>query len=139
LVFKLSVWCGAEGCVSGLRAAAAAGQQPPNNTLELLMMDIIVPETCWASNKIWNENNLLHLVGILLPHWNTLKVHLCMWDKLQKVMWNALQCDWKCGDYQIMYNKRTFFILIKIQIESCLFTSTCWLKVMNFVHFIICR
>jgi hypothetical protein len=22
LVFKLSVWCGAEGCVSGLRAAA---------------------------------------------------------------------------------------------------------------------
>ena len=25
LVFKLSVWCGAEGCVSGLRAAAAVG------------------------------------------------------------------------------------------------------------------
>ena len=24
LIFKLSVWCGAEGCVSGLRAAAAA-------------------------------------------------------------------------------------------------------------------
>ena len=24
LVFRLSVWCGAEGCVSGLRAAAAA-------------------------------------------------------------------------------------------------------------------
>ena len=24
LVFKLSVWCGAEGCVSGLRVAAAA-------------------------------------------------------------------------------------------------------------------
>ena len=24
LVFKLSVWCGAEGCVSSLRAAAAA-------------------------------------------------------------------------------------------------------------------
>jgi len=24
LLFKLSVWCGAEGCVSGLRAAAAA-------------------------------------------------------------------------------------------------------------------
>ena len=24
LVFKLSVWCGAESCVSGLRAAAAA-------------------------------------------------------------------------------------------------------------------
>jgi hypothetical protein len=38
LVFNLSVWCGAEGYVSGLRAAAAA--------LELLMMGIMVPETC---------------------------------------------------------------------------------------------
>ena len=27
LVFMLSVWCGAEGCVSGLRAAAAAENQ----------------------------------------------------------------------------------------------------------------
>jgi hypothetical protein len=47
LVFKLSVWCVAESCVSGLRAAAA--RKPDNqlyNTLELLMMGIIVPETC---------------------------------------------------------------------------------------------
>jgi hypothetical protein len=36
LVFKLSVQCGVEGCVSGLRAAIA----------ELLMMGIKVPETC---------------------------------------------------------------------------------------------
>ena len=47
LVFKLSVWCGAKGCVSGLRL-----------------------ETCWASNKICNKNHLLHLVGILFPHIN---------------------------------------------------------------------
>ena len=62
LVFKLSVWCGAEGCVSGLRAAQPSAQhhtdnlktKAPNttgcnhlyNTLELLMMDIMVPETC---------------------------------------------------------------------------------------------
>jgi cell division protein FtsX len=69
LVFKLSVRCGAEGCVSGLRAAAllATGnttlsptpsrqlenQAPKNtggnqryNTLEFLMMGIMVPETC---------------------------------------------------------------------------------------------
>ena len=48
LVFKLSVWCGAEGHVSGLRAAAA------------------------ASNKICNKNHLLHLVCILFLHivWN---------------------------------------------------------------------
>ena len=37
LVFKLSVWCGAEGYVSGLRAAAA-GSNLLYNTVELLMM-----------------------------------------------------------------------------------------------------
>ena len=31
-------------------------QQPPYNTLEFLMMGIVVPETCWASIKICNEN-----------------------------------------------------------------------------------
>ena len=95
LVFKLSVWCGAEGYVSGLRAAAARKQdtQPsaphrtdnlktkaPNttgsnhlyNSLELLMMCIMVPETCWASNKICNKNHVLHLVGILFPRINLL-------------------------------------------------------------------
>jgi len=39
VVFKLLVWCGAEGYVSGLQDAAAT-------TLELLMMGIVVPETC---------------------------------------------------------------------------------------------
>jgi len=27
------------------------------NTLELLMMGIMVPETCWASNNICNKNS----------------------------------------------------------------------------------
>ena len=40
------------------------------NSLELLMMGIIVPETCWVNNKICNKNHLLHLVGILFPHIN---------------------------------------------------------------------
>ena len=31
-------------------------QQPLYNTLELLMMGIVVPETSWASNKICNKN-----------------------------------------------------------------------------------
>ena len=35
---------------------------------ELLMMGIVMPETCWASNKICNKKPLLHLVGILFPH-----------------------------------------------------------------------
>ena len=34
------------------------------------MMGIVVPEICWASNKICNKNHLLHLVGILFPHIN---------------------------------------------------------------------
>jgi hypothetical protein len=71
LVFKLSVRCWADGCVSGLWAAALK-QQSTNRThnSQLLMMGIVVPETCWASNKICNKNHLLHLVGILFPHIN---------------------------------------------------------------------
>ena len=45
LVFKLSIWCGAEGCVSGLRANTTDSNNL-HNTLELLIMDIMVPETC---------------------------------------------------------------------------------------------
>ena len=83
LVFKLSIWCGAEGYVSGLRAATApkldakpntTGSNHLYNTLELLMMGIMVPETCWASNKICNKNHLLHLVGILFPHFTLLSI-----------------------------------------------------------------
>jgi len=36
VVFKLLVWCGAEGYVFGLQDAG----------LLVLMMDIVVPETC---------------------------------------------------------------------------------------------
>ena len=57
VVFKLLVWCGAEGYVSGFKDAAASckvekhgtkyhRQQTLYNTLELLMMGIVVPETC---------------------------------------------------------------------------------------------
>ena len=44
LVFKLSAWCGAEGYVSGLQAAAL--------------------------RKVCNKYHLLCLVGILFPHIN---------------------------------------------------------------------
>ena len=57
--FKLLFWCGAEGYVSGLQDAAAHQTsylknhstkyhtlQPLYNTLELLMMGIVMPETC---------------------------------------------------------------------------------------------
>jgi len=41
LVFKLSVWCRAVGCVSCLRASR-----------------IMMPETCGASNKIYNKETI---------------------------------------------------------------------------------
>ena len=35
-------------------------------TLELLMMGIMVLETCWANSKFCNKNHLLHLVGLFI-------------------------------------------------------------------------
>ena len=81
LVLKLSAWCGAEGYVSGLRAAAAAARKPDThlyNTLEFLMMGIMVTETRSASNKICIKYHLLHLVGILFPHINDVRFELDM-------------------------------------------------------------
>ena len=51
------------------QAPNTTGSNHLYNTLELLM-GIMVPETCWASNKICNKNHLLHLVGILFPQKN---------------------------------------------------------------------
>ena len=60
------------------------------NTLELLMMGIVVPETGWASNKICNKNHLLHLVGILFPHVGTIvAVKFCL-DPILSVGWFLL-------------------------------------------------
>ena len=52
------------------KAPNMTGSNHLYNTLELLMMGIMVPETCWTSNKICNKNHRLHLVGILFPHIN---------------------------------------------------------------------
>jgi len=70
VVFKLLVWCGAEGYVSGMQDTGSIlqtghitlsstpdqqlekhstkyhRQQPLYNTLEFLMMGIVMPETC---------------------------------------------------------------------------------------------
>jgi len=71
VVFKLLVWCG--GCCSILQTGHITlsstpdqqlenhstkyhRKQPLYNTFELLMVGIVVPETCWASNKICNKN-----------------------------------------------------------------------------------
>jgi hypothetical protein len=52
------------------QAPMTTGGNQLYNTLELLMMGITVPETCWASNKICNKKHLLHLVSILYRHIN---------------------------------------------------------------------
>jgi hypothetical protein len=50
------------------QAPNTTGSNHLYNTLELLMMGIMVPETCWASSKICKKIHLLQLVGILFPH-----------------------------------------------------------------------
>ena len=55
------------------------------NTLELLTMGIMVPETCWASNKICNNYHLLHLVGILFPH-----IVFSMFSPTRTQLWHFL-------------------------------------------------
>jgi hypothetical protein len=67
------------GYVSGLRDAAAS-RKPKNQVLqaaaicinlELLMMGVIVPETCWANSKFCDKKtNLLHPVGFLFARIN---------------------------------------------------------------------
>jgi hypothetical protein len=52
------------------QAPKTTGGSQLYNTLELLMMGVVVPETCWASNKICNKIHLLHWVGILFSHIN---------------------------------------------------------------------
>ena len=52
------------------KASNATGNNHLYTSLEVLMMGIMVPETCLASNKTCNKNHLLHLVDILLPHIN---------------------------------------------------------------------
>ena len=65
------------------------------NTLELLMMGIIVPETCWTSNKICNKKHLLHLVGNLFPHINddarskSLQKYALYYFMFLLTMWNV--------------------------------------------------
>ena len=70
-------------------------QQPLYNTLELLMMGIVMPETCWASSKIAIKP-LLHLVGILFPHTirhfgvcNTMECHTLVCTSM---LWYAPVC-----------------------------------------------
>ena len=51
---------------------------------------IMVPETCWASNKISNKNHLLHIVGILFPHISTFVFRLFLFKLLATLIAHKL-------------------------------------------------
>ena len=152
LVFKLSVWCGAEGCVSGLQAAASAPHHTDNlktkapnttgsnnlyNTLELLIMGIMVPETCWASNKFCNKNHLLHLVGIyfhivievfkkipafLRKKWRNRDIYLTVWYKIHK---SNIQQDRQCTYSYNVTMRRCFSVLFSGEAKSMYNLGVC--------------
>ena len=77
------------------QAPNTTGSNHLYNTLELLMMGMMVPETCWASNKICNKNHLLHLVGILFPHVTSVYVNLI-------VLYESILC------YIMLYDRLTW-------------------------------
>ena len=64
-------------------------------------MGIVVPETCWASNKICNKIHLLHLVGILFPH----NVQYCLhvgWTSRSEGVGSAsvVKLNWVNGNHR---------------------------------------
>ena len=84
------------------------------NTLELLMMGIMVPETCWASNKFCNINHLLHVVGILFPHINDdaqSKPHqICM----SVCIYVCIRCVPSCLHIHWCFNVFNFFLIVPL-------------------------
>ena len=58
------------------------------------MMGIVLPESCWACNKICNKYHLLHLVGILFPHNNDDARSKSPQIKNQYPIWNV---QWHFG------------------------------------------
>ena len=68
------------------KAPNTTGSNHLYNTLELPMMGIMVPETCWANNKICNKNLMLHLFDILFPHKTAVNLKL-IWPCIIKQRW----------------------------------------------------
>ena len=71
-------------CNLKTKATNTTGSNHLYNTLELLMMGIVVPETCWASNKICSKNHLLHPAGILFPH---IRLTICLQYRSRSSKW----------------------------------------------------
>jgi len=91
------------------------------------MMGIMVPETCWASNKIFNKNHLLHLVGILFPHvylYICVCVCVCVWllsyNGLHSKHWKFLQKLLLVIYYSYFFSEVLACVKIKVQLSLCM-------------------
>ena len=67
-------------------------QQPLYNTLELLMMGIVVPETCWASSKNCNKNLCciylaFYFYILTTMHGQNHIKFLCFWFQGEEQIW----------------------------------------------------
>jgi hypothetical protein len=56
------------------------------NTLELLMIGIMVPETCWASNKICNKNSSV------ASSWHFISTYYCLLIFFSIYLHNISKC-----------------------------------------------
>ena len=130
VVFKLLVWCGAEGKPASIlqtghitlsstpdqqlenHSTKYHRQQPLYSTLELLMMGIVVPETCWASNKICNKNlcciQLAFYFHILCVQYIHRNQHFLN-GKNQDISWN---------EHKYLYSKFIIFISLFYREEN---------------------
>ena len=86
-------------------------QQPLYNTLELLMMGIVVPETCWASNKIRNKN----LCCIELAFYFHILTTMQGQNHIKCVMFlNLSQHSGYCSEYTTFFNIHTLYVFLPI-------------------------
>jgi hypothetical protein len=92
------------------------------NTLELLMMGIMVPETWWASNKICNKNSSVasswHFISTYLYHifLHYLIKAVIFGEELLKtkcVFWFSLQMF--CEIFIILRTSQWYFIINMIK------------------------
>jgi len=78
-------------------------QQPLYNTLEFLMMGIVVPETCSASNKICNKN--LCYIYFHIFHLNYISLNFVITIIYLHIRWTTKNCKMDCIASQVMFRQ----------------------------------
>jgi hypothetical protein len=75
------------------KAPYTTGRNHLYNTLELLMMGIMVPETCWASNTICNKNHVAsswHFISTYHDHYLRSKLSMKIFVQNTPGMWQRV-------------------------------------------------